>query len=145
MTTGPALRLEMSGETTPATLEEIQRFVEEGCRRAGAGDGVAFDMRLAVDEACTNIAEHGYGGKPGPIGLVLEARPGEFRVAITDRARPFAPERVPAADVSADLEAREPGGLGWHLIRQVTDEVAYKSDPGQGNCLILTRRTSLVG
>ena len=131
----------MSGVTTPETLEAIQLFVVDGCRRAGADDAMAFDLRLAVDEASTNVAAHGYGGgEPGPIGVVLESDGARIRVTITDRGVPFRPERVDPPDLGADAEHRSLGGLGWHLIRQVTDAIEYHSGNDSGNRLVLERR-----
>lgn len=141
MTGRAPLRLEMSGVTTPGTLEAIQAFVVDGCRRAGADDATGFDLRLAVDEACTNVAMHGYAGAgPGPIGVVLESDGTWIRVTITDRGVPFRPERVEPPDLAADAERRPLGGLGWHLIRQMTDEIEYHSDSDSGNRLVLGRR-----
>lgn len=141
MTDRAPLRLAMSGVTTPETLEAIQIFVVDGCRRAGADDTTAFDLRLAVDEACTNVAMHGYAGAgPGPIGVVLESDGARIRVTITDRGVPFRPERVDPPDLGADAENRPLGGLGWHLIRQVTDEIEYHSASDSGNRLVLGRR-----
>jgi anti-sigma regulatory factor (Ser/Thr protein kinase) len=130
----------MSGVTTPETLEAIQLFVVDGCRKAGADEATTFDVRLAVDEACTNVAMHGYAGAgPGPIGVVLESDGVRIRVTITDHGVPFRPERVEPPDLAADVD-RAPGGLGWHLIRQVTDEIEYHSDRDSGNRLVLGRR-----
>lgn len=141
MTPAAPLRLEMSGVTTPETLSAIQAFVLDGCRRAGAGEATAFDLRLAVDEACTNVATHGYaGGEPGPIGVVLESDGVRIRVTISDRGAPFRPERVAAPDLAAEAEDRRLGGLGWHLIRNLTDEIEYHSGTDSGNRLVLGRR-----
>ena len=141
MTDSAPVRLEMSGTTTPETLEAIQAFVLEGCRRAGADEAAAFDLRLAVDEACTNVATHGYAGRgPGPIGVVFESDGTRMRVTITDRGVAFRPERVEAPDLAAEAEERPLGGLGWHLIRQVTDEIAYHSGGDSANRLVLGRR-----
>lgn len=131
----------MSGVTTPETLEAIQLFVVDGCRRAGADDTTTFDLRLAVDEASTNVAMHGYAGAgPGPIGVVLESDGARIRVTITDRGVPFRPERVDPPDLTADAERRPLGGLGWHLIRQVTDAIEYHSSGESGNRLVLERQ-----
>jgi serine/threonine-protein kinase RsbW len=131
----------MSGTTTPETLEAIQAFVLEGCRLAGADESAAFDLRLAVDEACTNVATHGYAGRaPGPIAVVFESDGTRVRVAITDRGAAFRPERVEAPDLAAAAEERPLGGLGWHLIRQVMDEIEYHSSDDSGNRLVLGRR-----
>jgi len=141
VTDPPPVRLEMTGTTTPETLEEIQAFVLEGCRLSGADEAAAFDLRLAVDEACTNVAHHGYAGRgPGPIGVLFESDGTRMRVTITDRAAAFRPERVAAPDLAAEAEDRPLGGLGWHLIRNLTDEIEYHSDSESGNRLVLGRR-----
>ncbi|MEO8053900.1 MAG: ATP-binding protein [Acidobacteriota bacterium] len=141
MTEPAPLRLAMSGVATPETLEAIQAFVVEGCRKAGADEAATFDFRLAVDEACTNVAVHGYaGGGPGPIDVVLESDGARIRVSITDRGVPFRPELVAAPDLDAEAEDRLPGGLGWHLIRNLMDEIEYHSGPEFGNRLVIARQ-----
>ena len=39
-----------------------------------------------------------------------------------------------------DWQEREIGGLGWHLIKELTDEVTYHSDPQKGNRLMLVKK-----
>jgi serine/threonine-protein kinase RsbW len=41
----------------------ITSFVGEAASAAGLNDDEAFHCRMAVDEACTNIIEHAYGGE----------------------------------------------------------------------------------
>jgi serine/threonine-protein kinase RsbW len=131
----------MSGTTTPETLAAIQAFVLESCRLAGADEAAAFDLRLAVDEACTNVATHGYAGRgPGPIGVVFESDGMRARVTITDQGAAFRPENVEAPDLAAAAGDRPLGGLGWHLIRQVMDEIEYHSGDDSANRLVLVRR-----
>ena len=138
---GPPVRQYATFEARLEKLADIRTFVEESCRRAGAADSVCFDLKLAVDEACTNIIEHGYSGQPGSISLTVESAAGTLRVIIQDRGRPFDPARLRAADVTSAPEERPIGGLGWHLIRTSMDEVDYERDPAGGNRLTLTKRS----
>ena len=56
------------------SLGTVRAFVENACRRAGADAESCFDLKLAVDEACTNIIEHGYAGRPdGTIAVSCDA------------------------------------------------------------------------
>lgn len=134
-----------SATSVPAHVESlaaIRAFVEEACRRAGAGASACFDLKLAVDEACTNIIEHGYAGRTdGSIALECEADGQSVRVAIVDRGRPFDPEQLPAPDLTAGWRERAVGGLGWHLIRSSVDEIDYGPNPGGGNRLTLVKRS----
>ena len=126
-----------------ATLENIPRFrafVEDACACGGASTDDCFAIKLAVDEVCTNIIEHGYGpDHHGAISLTVEISDGEIRVAVVDNGRPFAPEEAPVPDVEAPWQDRPIGGLGWHLIRKMVDDIRYQTD-GAENRLTLVKK-----
>lgn len=128
------------------SLQEIRDFIDEAARQAGMDSSAQFDLKLAVDEACSNIILHGYEpGKPGPIGVSFESDGRQVVVTITDRARPFDPKNAPVPDLDVDWRERRPGGLGWFLIQQVMDRVEYHSDPEGGNCLTLVKDGAFPG
>jgi serine/threonine-protein kinase RsbW len=132
---------EIAVEARLENLEAIREFVTEACRRAGAGDRICFDLKLAVDEACTNIIEHGYVGRlPGAIAIRIEATRARVAVTIVDHGAAFAPSELPEPDLTSDWDSRAAGGLGWHLIRSVVDDVDYRPDAAIGNRLILIKR-----
>ena len=122
-------------------LQAFRDFIEDACWRAGVERSAAFDLKLAVDEACNNIIEHGYAGnEPGPITVSFDARGEEIVVAITDRGRPFDPKAVRAPDLDARWEDRPVGGLGWYFIGRSVDRVGYEADSGSGNRLTLVKK-----
>jgi len=131
-------------ELPHARLEDLGRlheFIEAACREAGADENVSYALRLAVEEACANIITHGYpDATPGPIEVSLQAGAGQIAMTIADRARPFSPDDAPPPDLSAGWEDRKIGGLGWHLIKRMMDEVRYQPRPGGGNLLTLTKK-----
>jgi serine/threonine-protein kinase RsbW len=136
------VRAETSVAAKVESLAAVRAFVEEACRRAGTDSAFTFDLKLAVDEACTNIIEHGYAGRPGgSIRLACETGDDTVRITIVDHGRAFSPSELPAADVSSGWERRPVGGLGWHLIRQSVDEIDYVPDPAGGNRLTLVKRS----
>lgn len=137
------LKSELVVAGRPENLKDLLEFIEDACQQAEADRGVCFDVKLAVEEACTNIILHGYADKePGPIKLTLEADDHRIRVSIEDNAPAFAPDGIAQPDLQSDWQEREVGGLGWHLIRQVMDETHYRSDPEKGNRLTLVKRRS---
>ena len=129
----------------PATLENLPalvEFVRDACARSGADASSCFALRLAVEEVCMNLMRHAYrGGEPGPIEVAVSGAPGRVVVTVTDFAPPFSPDEAPAPDVDASWEERRIGGLGWHLVRSVVDEVRYEADAAAGNRLTLVKRT----
>jgi serine/threonine-protein kinase RsbW len=123
-----------------ASLPALLGFTDEACAKAGAGESETFAVRLAVEEVVTNIATHGYaGGPPGPVTLSVSSRPPLLVFTIVDRARPFDPEDAPPPDLTSAWDERRIGGLGWHLVRQMVDEVRYESAAGE-NRLTLVKR-----
>lgn len=122
-------------------MAAFRSFVEKACRRAGADESICFDLKVAVDEACSNLVVHGYKGRdPGPIAVVFARDGDEIVVTITDHAPPFDPEDAPLPKLDAPASERRPGGLGWHLIRRLMDRVAYEADAEKGNRLTLVKR-----
>lgn len=127
-------------------LEYFRAFVEQACSKAGGDDAACFALKLAVDEACTNIVLHGYRGQPaGEIALAFRDEGDRMVVTITDRAAPFSPGKIPAPDRAPGWEERPASGLGWHLIQQTMDEVEYLPDAANGNRLVLAKRKRSPG
>lgn len=122
-----------------AHLPAFLDFVAEACARTGADTSAAFALKLAVEEVVTNVIVHGYEGlPPGPVSLAVSEEPGRIVFTISDHARPFHPDDAPAPDLSSPWAERRVGGLGWHLIRELMDEVRYESTE-RGNRLTLVK------
>lgn len=130
--------------TRPATLKHLGAlvaFAVEAARAAGANDAAAQALRLAVEEVCLNVMTHGYrGGEAGPVRIAVERRGDALEVRIADEAPPFDPALAPRPRLEVPLEAREPGGLGWHLVRAMVDEVRHEPARPKGNVVTLVKR-----
>lgn len=122
-------------------LEQIAKFVEQSGAEAGLDTVAICRCQLAVDEACTNIIEHGYQGEDrGPIEIACEGGSGELVITISDQARPFDAETVPEPQLGGDdLDELQVGGLGLYFMRQVMDAVEFTREEG-GNKLVLVKR-----
>ena len=132
--------------TRAAELESLQifrGFITECCARFDIPSDIVLDLKLAVDEACTNIITHGYKGMdPGSIILSFRIEPDRILVQITDFGHVFEPVEAPRPDVVAALEDRELGGLGLYLIYQTMDNIDYQSSE-DGNTLTFTKFISV--
>lgn len=124
-------------ESLPLMREFIDSAVKE---HPGIDEQISYDLKLAVDEACTNIITHGYAGMdPGTMILNLEINDNQVRMKITDFGHAFEPSEVPKPDVEAALEDRPMGGFGLYFIYQTMDRVDYKTTE-DGNSLTLVKR-----
>ena len=128
--------------TRAAELESLQifrDFITECCARFDIPNDTVLELKLAVDEACTNIIEHGYKGmNPGSIILSFRIQPDRILVQITDFGHIFEPVEAPKPDVEAALGDQELGGLGLFLIYQTMDNINYVSSE-EGNTLTFTK------
>lgn len=128
----------------PATLDAlapISEFITDATAQAGLDDHAAWQVQLAVDEAATNIIQHGYDeSDPGIIDLSWEIASDELVVTLRDRGRRFNPDDVPAPDITSPLEERQAGGLGIYLMGRLMDSVAFTFDDAQGNLLTMTKQ-----
>lgn len=134
----------MESITVPATLESLARisdFISDATTRVGLDDHAAWQVQLAVDEAATNIIQHGYSpDQVGDIDLSWRVDGVQFAITLCDRGRRFNPADVPAPDISSPLEERQPGGLGIYLMGRLMDSVRFEYDQQRGNTLTMTKR-----
>ncbi len=121
-------------------IEQVAMLLEERMEQADVPMMEAARIQLAVEEAVTNVVNHGYKGREcGEVSVRVENHGRDIRITIRDQGHPFDPTSIPPADVTADLEHRRIGGLGVHLIRSVMDSVSY-SRIGDENRLILEKK-----
>jgi len=115
--------------TLPADVQFIElaaKCVSKMARMAGFGNDDAFNIELAVDEACTNVIMHAYEKDSSKIYTVICVyNQNSFTVEVQDHGKPFHFEAVPEPDVKSRIEEQKVGGLGIYLIRQIMDEVNY--------------------
>ncbi|SDH45401.1 ATP-binding protein [Roseospirillum parvum] len=126
-----------------ANLADIRRAVAGALEGLPAGPDWRHDLVLAVDEACQNIVRHAYGGKEtGDIVIEMAWKDDTVIVTLVDFADPVDPHCL----VIRDPAEVRPGGLGLHLIREVTDRAEFLSPPaGAGNLLRLIKRFDREG
>ena len=122
-------------------LENIQAacdFVVQAAEAAGLDERSTYHCQLAVDEACTNIIEHGFNtdeDKPnGQINLMTGIEdPNTFVIAISDNSRAFNPITYKEPDPAQPLSEREVGGWGIYFIKKLMDMVDYRYVDGKNN------------
>lgn len=126
------------------SLAHIRAFIDGVCAGypeipALADPQVRYDLKLGVEEACSNIIEHGYEDMdPGSMILRLEVDPQRVEITLTDFGHPFEPVELPAPDLDRPLDEISLGGFGLFFIYQAMDEVDYESSPA-GNRLSLVK------
>lgn len=131
---------EFRADASLENLQEVRAFIDRAGEKLGVDKGALADLRLAVDEAVTNIVQHGYRGRGGPIEVDMRAEGKDVHVRIRDRALSFSSENVRAPQLNTEFAERPFGGMGVFLIEKMTDEHEYRALPGGGNELLLVRK-----
>lgn len=129
-------------------LRVLRQTVMDACVRAGLSEFEAAQLEMAVDEACANIIEHGYGETPGMesnlpndgIHVNLIQQNDGVVVEIYDRGRGFDIDSAPEVRPHDYLESDQERGLGLFIINRFVDELDYERGTPSGNCLRLTKR-----
>lgn len=124
------------------TLEliRVRRFVSEMARHAGVPAEVENRIVLAVDEAVSNIIEHGHQPASSDwIDIEAEIEAGTFTLIIRDFCKPFDPRSAPALDLVKHVRTGSRRGLGIFLMQHIMDRIDYRSTES-GNELRLTKQ-----
>lgn len=130
----------MRSRADPDQLAAIREFVARSSQALAVDERTIGDLQLAVDEICSNVIQHGYGGRGGEIEITVEDAGASIRLVVRDWGMAFDPGRVPAPALDLPLEERKLGGLGLFLVRQIMDEVQFEFDVQQGNSVTMVKR-----
>ena len=120
-------------------LKDVRRFVVLHAQEADFPEDAVEQFKIAVDEACTNIIEHAYGGQANHevyIAIIIDTD--RFTVRIRDEGLPFDRSTYHEPDLLKLASKRKKGGLGVHIIRRLMDRVEYRTR-GQINEIRLTK------
>jgi len=122
------------------SLAKIGDFVRQIAQEAGFESFAVYSIEMAVDEACSNIIEHAYGGEgKGNIHCTCVVSEEDFIITIRDRGKPFDPSSIPPPNLSNNIDDRQAHGLGLHFIRKWMDEVQFLAE-GPENVLTMVKR-----
>lgn len=123
------------GAIAPASAEAEAWLEKQGMRV-----DVGFLVGLAFEELVTNCINHGYDDDAEHvIEIVLSVAQRILTILVVDDGRAFDASKAPPPDLTLTLEERPVGGLGIHLLRELTDNMSYERRGGK-NRLTLTKK-----
>ena len=122
-----ATPMRLSKSATPANLTLFLTLVDVFADRHSLPSEARGDLRLLAEEACTNVVMHAFPRREaGELTLELGYEDGTVVITLIDDGVAFSPDDAPAPEVGADWQSRREGGVGWHLIRTLSDELHYQ-------------------
>ena len=130
-------------EDLDAFMEALDGF-RDGC---DLDYKVYFDLKICLEEIVINIFKHGQGDgkKAVEINVQLANRSDGMVVAtVEDNAVPFnIVEMESGVDFQSELEDRPIGGVGIHLVKNLSDELSYEQLSNGNNKVTLSKKTNV--
>lgn len=112
-----------------ANLAKVRQFVADYAAQFGFTDEQIADIRLAVDEACTNIIKHAYECREEEqVEISLGFKGNKLWVTLTDTGITFERKIYRKPELRDHIKKRKKGGVGVFLIEKHMDEVEYLKD-----------------
>ncbi len=94
---------------------------------------LAFALDVCFEEALANVITHGLKDAPPEakqVRLSMGRSGAVLQVVIEDHGAPFDPSTVTEAVLPTDLDQARVGGLGVHLMRNLTQAMRYERKDG---------------
>ncbi len=138
-------RLTMQLNNRPEAVERACAAAAHVLQQGGAAPATRYTAHLVIEELLTNIIKYAHDDQvPHPVKLLLDHDGANWRLTLEDEGRPFDPRNaLPPPD--GPLEERPIGGLGLHLVREMTDAMLYTREHGQNRVTVVLRREPSTG
>ncbi len=124
-------RDEITVDAAPASLEEVQAFLDERLAAVGCPPKAQSQLTLILEEVFINIASYAYPAGTGRATVRIKAGDGAVTLTFTDRGIPYDPLQKADPDVTLSAEERGIGGLGIFLTKNLSDDIRYAYRDGQ--------------
>jgi anti-sigma regulatory factor (Ser/Thr protein kinase) len=122
-------------------IAKLHRELESFGQKCRLSSKTLFELNLILEEVVANVISYAYGdNQRHEIVVRADLRDGELVIEVEDDGRPFNPLQSPPPDLERPLERRKVGGLGLHLVRELTSSIEYNRKE-EKNCLVMKKKT----
>jgi serine/threonine-protein kinase RsbW len=122
-------------------IAKLHRELESFGQKCRLSSKTLFELNLILEEVVANVISYAYGdNQRHEIVVRADLRDGELVIEVEDDGRPFNPLQSPPPDLERPLEGRKVGGLGLHLVRELTSSIEYNRKE-EKNRLVMKKKT----
>lgn len=136
--------LQATYPATPGGLAQLLAEFDHLSPSTRWGEQLAYSLRLTLEELIVNAVNH--GGQTAPdrwVAVSIAECAESLIVVVEDPGRRFDPTERPSPDTDANLNDREPGGLGIMLIKKLANSLHYQRIDGVNRTTaVLSRKSS---
>ncbi|MEN9838559.1 MAG: hypothetical protein RL177_38 [Bacteroidota bacterium] len=125
---------------TTENISHVRNFVALHAGECGFSVEETDEIRLAVDEAYTNIIKHAYRfDESQTVTIKVTCDGDQFMVVIGDHGSRYNPETYQEPNIEERIKLRKRGGVGVYLIQKLMDHVEYRQN-GSLNEIVMTKK-----
>ena len=133
------LSLDVIIKKKKSELVQVNKFIEKFSQLFNFSDKFTFNLNLVLEEIISNIFKYAYEEDEEKEVLInMKFTEKSLIIRIEDEGISFNPLNHEEPDTEMELEEREIGGLGIHLVKNIIDKIDY-SRVGQKNVLTLIK------
>ncbi len=126
---------------TTKNLSDVREFVADHAKSHGFKHQQISDIRLAVDEAVTNIIKHAYqGNESSEIRIELQFENNMLCIMLMDSGKTFNMKTYKEPDIQRQIKQKKRGGMGVYLIHSLMDEVTYSKKNGENQMVMCIKK-----
>ncbi|MDR9415378.1 MAG: ATP-binding protein [Gracilimonas sp.] len=113
-------------EASTEHLAKVRNFVAAHAEQIGLDQKDVSEIRLAVDEAYTNIIKHAYKNDAKMnVNIEIGSNGEQLWISLMDEGKSFDPSSYNEPDLMQRIKEKKRGGMGVYLIRKLMDQVQY--------------------
>jgi anti-sigma regulatory factor (Ser/Thr protein kinase) len=95
-------------------------------------------ISVVVDEIFSNITNYAYNPEVGSVNIRITVDE-DISIEFEDGGVAYNPLAAADPDITPEVEDREIGGLGIHIVKNIMDSVNYRRD-GNKNILLVKKK-----
>jgi len=123
-------------------LSAARDFVAQHAIDHGFDKQLVADIRLAVDEAITNIIKHAYlGDDTRSINIDITFEEEKICIQLQDTGKTFNLKSYTEPDIKSQIKQKKRGGMGVYLIHSLMDTVSYERKNGTNEMIMCKYRS----
>ncbi|MES0490158.1 MAG: ATP-binding protein [Leptospirales bacterium] len=110
------------------SVRKICFIAEKKLKEWSLSDTECYDILLSIDEAITNIVQHGYEkieSVNNAIEFELKKEAGIIKIKLVDFGKSFNFNGIGRPNVAENMKQGKYGGFGVYLMKSLMDSVKY--------------------
>jgi sigma-B regulation protein RsbU (phosphoserine phosphatase) len=128
-----------------AEVPQLSAFIDSFAEEAGLDFSLTMSLNLAMEEAVVNVMEYAYPeGTQGKVGISASVEGDDIEFVISDSGAAFDPTAKAEVNIDLEVEDRQIGGLGIHLVRNIMDNIKYERKDGKNVLTLYKNKNNAI-